>query len=89
MLFETGAAGLEQAASAIRRGEDDVARRAVHSLKGAAATLGASRLALACKRVEALRPEQLPAGLEALRAEFAALRAQTDSGSENARRRAT
>jgi len=91
MLFESGSTGLEQAAAAVRRGDDDMARRAVHSLKGAAATLGAARLALACKRVEALRPELLPAGLDALRAEFTALRAQTatESGSSDARRRAT
>lgn len=75
MLFETGANSLDQADRALARGDQDEVRRAIHSLKGAAATLGAARLAQACKRVEGLRPHKLERGLEEVRAEFSALRA--------------
>ncbi|MCX4239998.1 response regulator [Paraliomyxa miuraensis] len=74
MLFETSDKSLEQASRALVRGDQDEARRAIHSVKGAAATLGAARLAQACKRVEGLRPEQLARGVEEARAEFSALR---------------
>jgi HPt (histidine-containing phosphotransfer) domain-containing protein len=74
MLFENGATTLDDASRALDRGEDDGVRRSIHSLKGAAATLGAARLSQACKRMEGLRPDQLPRGLEEVRAEFAALR---------------
>jgi signal transduction histidine kinase/CheY-like chemotaxis protein/HPt (histidine-containing phosphotransfer) domain-containing protein len=77
MLFENGATTLDDAARALDRGEDDGVRRSIHSLKGAAATLGAARLSQACKRMEGLRPDQLPRGLEEVRAEFAALRKAT------------
>ncbi len=74
MLFETGAKNLGRADTALGDGDEQEARRAVHSLKGAAATLGASRLAQACKAAEELRPTQLADGLDGIRAELEALR---------------
>jgi signal transduction histidine kinase/DNA-binding response OmpR family regulator len=82
MLFDTGSANLDEAGRALARANDDGLRRAIHSLKGAAATLGAARLAQACKRMEGLRPDQLTRGLEEVRAEFTALRSAAGRGIE-------
>ena len=63
MLLESGTEGIASAIRAIAEGNEEQARRAAHSLKGAAATVGAARLALACRRLEALPREQLARGL--------------------------
>ena len=73
MLVDSGRTSLQRAVEAVRQGDDDEARRSVHSLKGAAATVGATRLAQACRQVERLRPDQLPQGLQEARAVFEAL----------------
>ncbi|MCA9705820.1 MAG: response regulator [Myxococcales bacterium] len=67
LLFASGREHLDTAERELRGGNEHGARRAVHSLKGAAATLGAARLAEACRRVEGLRSDQLPRGLERAR----------------------
>ena len=74
MLLESGERNLEQAADALHKWDEHQARRAIHSLKGAAATVGAARLAQACRRVEHLRMDQLAVGLEETRVQLAALR---------------
>jgi len=63
MLLESGSEGLASAVRAMKEGDEAMARRAAHSLKGAAATVGAARLALACRRLEELPREQLGRGL--------------------------
>jgi two-component system sensor histidine kinase/response regulator len=63
MLLESGADGIASAVRGVGEGNDDLARRAAHSLKGAAATVGAARLAQACRRLEKLEREQLAQGL--------------------------
>jgi len=85
MLLQTGQTALEQAAEAMRTTSETPARHALHSLKGAAATVGAARLAQACLRVEALRTEQLAEGIEATRAQLAALQAVLDDPEPPAR----
>jgi two-component system, sensor histidine kinase and response regulator len=75
MLLESGATSLDQAVEALSQGDEQEVRRAIHSLKGAAATVGAMRLAQACRHVESLRLEQTADGLEAVRVQLAALRA--------------
>jgi signal transduction histidine kinase/DNA-binding response OmpR family regulator len=75
MLLESGATTLDQAAQALRKWDEQQMRRSIHSLKGAAATVGASRLAQACRRVEGLRVDQVEAGLEDVRAQLEVLRA--------------
>jgi two-component system sensor histidine kinase/response regulator len=64
MLLESGTDSLDQAARAVAEGNEALARRAAHSLKGAAATVGAARLAQACRRAEGLHSEQLAQGLQ-------------------------
>jgi signal transduction histidine kinase/DNA-binding response OmpR family regulator/HPt (histidine-containing phosphotransfer) domain-containing protein len=64
MLLESGVESMAQAAKAVGEGNEEVARRAAHSLKGAAATVGAARLAQACRRVEGVKREQLGRGVE-------------------------
>jgi two-component system sensor histidine kinase/response regulator len=63
MLLESGVDGVATAVRALRAGNDELARRATHSLKGAAATVGAARLAQACRRVEGLPRELLEPAL--------------------------
>jgi two-component system, sensor histidine kinase and response regulator len=63
MLLESGVDGIAQAVRAVKEGHEELARRAAHSLKGAAATVGAARLAQACRQVETLPREQLAQGL--------------------------
>jgi len=75
MLLESGKTDLDRAARALARWDEQEARHSIHSLKGAAATVGAARLAQACKRVEGLRAEQLEQGLHLARAELDAIRA--------------
>jgi CheY-like chemotaxis protein len=79
MLLDTGASNLDQAAEALSKWDEHVARRAIHSLKGAAATVGAARLAQACRHVERLRHDQLPLGLEQTRMQLGALERQRAS----------
>jgi signal transduction histidine kinase/DNA-binding response OmpR family regulator len=74
MLLEMGVTSLDHATQALRDGDEQRARRSFHSLKGAAATLGAARLAQACRRSEDLRVEQLAAAAEEARAQLVALR---------------
>jgi signal transduction histidine kinase/DNA-binding response OmpR family regulator/HPt (histidine-containing phosphotransfer) domain-containing protein len=64
MLLESAGDHLAQATAAVGEGNEALARRAVHSLKGAAATVGAARLAQACRRAEGLELEQLAQGLQ-------------------------
>jgi len=80
MLFESGAKSLDEAARGLAHGSNDEVWRAVHSLKGASATIGAARLAQACKQLELLSPEDLPKGLEEIGTEFEALRTATGYG---------
>jgi CheY-like chemotaxis protein/HPt (histidine-containing phosphotransfer) domain-containing protein len=75
MLLESGAQGLDEAAEALGNGDELQVRRSIHSLKGAAATVGAMRLAQACQRVESLRSDQVEDGLADVRTQLAALRA--------------
>jgi HPt (histidine-containing phosphotransfer) domain-containing protein len=79
MLLEAGAKDLDRAARALARWDEQEARHSIHSLKGAAATVGAARLAQACKRVEGLRIDQLEQGLALARAEVDAIRAVRDT----------
>jgi signal transduction histidine kinase/DNA-binding response OmpR family regulator/HPt (histidine-containing phosphotransfer) domain-containing protein len=74
MLLEAGVTHLDHATQALRDGDEQGARRSFHSLKGAAATVGAARLAQACRRSEDLGMEQLAAAVEEARAQLAALR---------------
>jgi len=74
MLFESGDRNVGEAERALGDGDEQLARRAIHSLKGAASTMGAARLAQACARAEQLRPSQLSAGVRAIRAELDGLR---------------
>ncbi len=74
MLVESGTTNLDRAARALARWNEQDARHSIHALKGAAATMGAARLAQACKRVEGLRAEQLEQGLAQARKELEAIR---------------
>jgi HPt (histidine-containing phosphotransfer) domain-containing protein len=75
MLLESGTLNLDRAARALARWDEQEARHSIHALKGAAATVGAARLAQACKQVEGLRLPQLAQGLVLARAELDAIRA--------------
>lgn len=74
MLLEGGGTNVDHATEALRDGDEERVRRSLHSLKGAAATVGAARLAQACRRSEGLGMEQLAATVEEARAQLAALR---------------
>jgi len=75
MLLDSGASDLDRAERAHQHSDLDTVLRMVHSLKGAARTVGAARLALACTRVEQLAPEKLGQGVREVRAELDDLRA--------------
>jgi len=74
MLLSSGIDYLDHAAEALTRNDEQDARHSIHSLKGAAATVGAARLAEVCRRMELLGFEELAAGVEEARAQLAALR---------------
>jgi len=74
MLLETGVTNLDHASQALQDGDEQRARRSLHSLKGAAATVGAARVAQACRRSEGVGVEQLAAAVEEIRAQLTALR---------------
>ncbi len=75
LLLETGTTNLDHATQALREGDAQRARRSLHSLKGAAATVGAARVAQACRRSEDVGAEQLATAVEEIRAQLTALRA--------------
>jgi two-component system sensor histidine kinase/response regulator len=58
MLLESGTRNLEQATRGLAQWNEQDVRRAIHALKGAAATVGAMRLAEACRKLELVRLEQ-------------------------------
>jgi len=69
-------------AEAIGRGDADALQRAAHTLKGAAASIGATALQALCLEVELLgkgaRPEAATVPAQALRAEFDRVRGEID-----------
>jgi two-component system, sensor histidine kinase and response regulator len=77
MLLESAGQHLDLATQGLRTRDEQQVRRSIHSLKGAAATVGAMRLAQACRRLEGLRLEQAASGLEEVRTQVAALRAES------------
>jgi two-component system sensor histidine kinase/response regulator len=74
MLLSSGVEHLDRATEALAEQDEQGVRRSIHTLKGAAATVGAARLAQACQRVELLRVEELAAGLEEAHTQLSTLR---------------
>jgi CheY-like chemotaxis protein/HPt (histidine-containing phosphotransfer) domain-containing protein len=83
LLIETHAGDIARVANCLAKGELATAERIVHSIRGAAATLGANRLVSTAGRLERLlrsgsqasgRDQRMLAELDALRLEFEILR---------------